>query len=135
MTSDLITAENIDKEKLKGLYDAAFMNTGFDDDGDLMVNDGGYFCFAFPAEGTIRLMAVFRTKPSLKPQRLLEFANRVNQEFVMIRASVASNAAVVIDYYFLLDGGITPRSIVSATKRMLQVTTQAVGEHGDGIIA
>lgn len=134
MTSDLINSENISKERLKELYDAAFMHTSFDDDGDLMVNDGGYFCFAFPAEGTVRLMAIFRTNPSLKPQRLLEFANRINQEFIMVRATIASNSAVVIDYYLLLEGGMTPRSIVSATKRLLQVTTQAISEHGDGII-
>ena len=41
MSNDLVTPDNLSKEVLRDLYDAAIMSTSFDDDGDLKVSDGG----------------------------------------------------------------------------------------------
>ena len=56
----MITPEKISVELLNGVL-AAYMNTSFDEDGDLMVNgDCQVYVTIIPDKSSIRLMTIFR---------------------------------------------------------------------------
>ncbi|MBI2465805.1 MAG: YbjN domain-containing protein [Candidatus Sungbacteria bacterium] len=134
--SELVTSENATKEMLKSLFDAAFMETSFDSDGDLIVRDGGVRGFVILQDENriIRLMIGYRVKPSAKRIDLLEFLNRVNAEYLIIRAALANNNhSVCFDFYIHLVGGVSRANIVQTIKRVLRIVPQAVNEYGRDI--
>ncbi|OPX23118.1 MAG: hypothetical protein B1H04_04080 [Planctomycetales bacterium 4484_123] len=136
MSDEIVYPEQITAEMLKGLYDSAFMDARIDDAGDLRVKDG-YWCFVLPPkQGTsIRLQALFAASEAATRQQRLEFANRVNDEITTVRACVNSAGGFTFDYYIPVDGGVTAKSIVLATKFFLRVLAGALRECGaEGIV-
>jgi len=132
--SDLIVPDNLSKELLKDIYDSAFMTTMFDDDGDLRVGDGGIKCYAFPKEKHIKLMSIFGAEPGADHSDLVEFANRVNLEYVVVRAAISEKDSIFFEYAIPVDGGITKKAVILATKRFLSIPVQSIVEHGKDII-
>ena len=124
MSNELVTPENLSQELL----------TSFDDDGDLRVTDGGVRCFVMPKDGRIRLLSLFGSKAGECTSELLEFANRVNDEYIMVRVSIGSNGAIMFDYDILVKGGVTKQAIVLATKRFLSIPVPAIQEHGRHLV-
>ena len=55
MSNDLITPDNLSKELLQSIYDDAYMNVSFDNDGDLKVSDGGINCLVLPSDRSDRI--------------------------------------------------------------------------------
>ena len=137
MSDEIVYPEQITVEMLKELYDSAFMDASIDDAGDLRVREG-YWCFVLPPkQGTsIRLQALFAaTEDSTRRQRL-EFANRVNDEITTVRVCVNRIGGFTFDYYIPVDGGVTAKSIVLATKFFLRVVAGALQQCGaEGIVS
>jgi hypothetical protein len=134
MSEQLVTPDNLSKELLESAFDSAFMDTSFDDDGDLRVCDGGIRCYVLVRKDRIRLMSLFGSEEGASREDLLEFANRVNDEYVVIRASVTAKGTVCFDYDILVTGGVTTKAIVLATKRFLGIPVEAIQEHGKELI-
>ncbi|MDZ7268380.1 MAG: YbjN domain-containing protein [candidate division KSB1 bacterium] len=133
MPNDLVTPENLSTELLKSMFDAAFMETSIDEDGDLQVRDG-IGCYVFAREDRIRLMTLFRSKEGASRQELLEFANRVNDEYVIVRVTISNKGTVSFDYDIPVKGGITKQAVVLATKRFLSIPINAIAEYGSTLI-
>ncbi len=134
MSNEIITPENLSKELLKSIFEAAFMETSIDAEGDLQVRDG-IGCYVFAREDRIRLMTLFRTKDGANRQELLEFANRVNDQYIIVRVTVAGKGTTIsFDYDIPVKGGITKQAVVLATKRFLSIPINAIQEHGLNLI-
>lgn len=134
MAQDLITPDNCSKELLKSIFDDALMETSFDNDGDLRVQDD-IRCFVLPNNDRIRLLALFGFKPQVSQQKRLEFVNQVNSEYVIIRATVgAKNDTLLFDYDISVKGGITKKALVLATKRFLSIPRAAIQDLGKDLV-
>ena len=136
MTQDLITPENLSKESLKSIFDEALMETSVDPEGDLHVSEN-LNCLVLPSDSKdrIRLLAIFAFEPQVSQQKRLEFVNQVNSEFILIRASVGSqNDTLFFDHDILVQGGITKKALVLATKRFLSIPREAIQEFGKDLV-
>lgn len=132
--SDLIEPDNLSRDLLKDIYDSAFMTTMFDDDGDLRVGDGGIRCYVFPKEKHIKLMSIFGAEEGASQTDLVDFANRVNLEYIIVRVSISKKNSVFFEYAIPVDGGITKKAVVLATKRFLSIPVQTIVEHGKDLV-
>ena len=128
MADDLITPGTLSKEELKALYDAALMDTSYDSDGDLRIRDG-ISCCVFPRVDRIRLLALFRFKPTSSPQQRLDLVNRINSEYIIARATTLGDngtGRLCFDYDIPVSGGIPKKTVVLVTKRFLSIPGPAV---------
>jgi len=137
MPDEMITPENLSKELLKSILEAAYMDVSYDKDGDIRVKEK-VTCFVFPNEkwkDRITLCAIFGFKPHATPLQRLECVNRINSEYAILRAVVGKNDTLRFTYDILLEGGgITPKAFVLTLKRFCSVPHDAVGARGADLI-
>lgn len=135
MADDLITSENLTNEFLKSVYEAAFMETKIDQHGHLLVKDASNWLYVFPSKdmARIQLLAAYGSKEGSNRTDLVEFANRVNREYIMIRTTIQDNGQVFFDHDINVSGGITKKALVFTTKRFFNIPNQAIQSHGSGI--
>ena len=132
--TELITTENLSKDLLENIYQDACMSTTFDDDGDLRVGDGGIKCYAFPKEKHIKLMSIFGAEDGAQRAALVEFANQVNVEYIIVRVSISDKNSIFFETTIPVEGGITKKAVVLATKRFLSIPVQTIVEHGKDLV-
>ena len=128
--SDPVTEKNLTRDSLKAAYDAAKMAVSIDEDGDIKIRDR-VTAFAFPNKERIRLVVYYAFKPEASLQQKLELANRINQGYIVARASVGGReeGQLQVDYYLLLGAGMSRATIVAATKRFMGIVPDAVKEN------
>ena len=114
---ELITADNVSKELLQSIFDAAFMETSIDGDGDLVVkNDFWTFVLPYKEARYINILTFFDFKPEATMSQRLDCANNINKDFVIARAAVMSNGKLFLSYDFSLDGGLSKKYFVLTVK-------------------
>lgn len=128
-SGDLICSENLSKELLKAVLDSAMFNTSYDRDGDLVVTDH-IRCLVLPSEqrDRIRLLTGYRLKSGAARAAVLEAANNINAEYVVIRASVADDV-LYFDRDILVNDGIGQRAFALTVKRFCGIPNAAVKDH------
>lgn len=117
---ELVMPDDITVDLLKALFDSAYMTTKIDSDGDLYVKDD-IGCYVLPTKSKerIQLMSLFSAEPGSSDGAKLAFANRVNDLITTVRVSVNKKGGFTFDYYIPIEGGITRKAIVLATKFFL----------------
>ena len=135
MPNDLITPENLSKELLESIYDTAYMETSWDDDGDLRVKDQIH-CFVMPSEkkDRIQLLSIFKFNPDVSESQRLKCVNNINREYIIVVAYAGANDTLQFKHDIYVDGGITKKNLVLATKRFLGIPQSAVQDHGADIV-
>ncbi|MCK6622032.1 MAG: YbjN domain-containing protein [Calditrichaceae bacterium] len=136
MADELITPENLSVDLLKAIFDAAYMNFSVEEGKELKVKDSCTVWVSPDLErkNRIRLYAIFAFKESSSQSDRLECVNRINNEYIMIRASVTDKGLLFFEYDLMLDGGLTKKALVSAIKRFASIPHGAVEEHGASIV-
>ncbi len=129
MTDELITPENLSKELLKSVLDAAFMETSYDSDGDLKVKER-LNCFLFPnkKKDKVQLMAQFGFKSDASELLRLQAVNRINDEYIIVRAVADKNDTLRFTWDIPIAGGITKKAFVLAVKRFCSIPHDAVAD-------
>jgi len=137
MQDEMITPDNLSKELLKSVFEAAYMDVSYDKDGDVKVKEK-VTCFVFPNEkwkDRITLCAIFGFKPNATPTQRLECANRINSEYAIIRAVVGKNDTLRFTYDILLEGGgVSKKALVLKVKRFCSIPHDAVADCGADLI-
>ncbi len=135
MSEELITPENLSKELLKSVFDAAFMEAFYDQDGDLTVKEH-VTCYVYPSEkrDRIRFLAQFAFKPAAGRTERLECVNHINDEYILVKASVGANDRLRFTYDMPTAGGITGKALVLTLKRFCSIPHEAVREYGGDLI-
>ncbi len=128
MPDELIGPENLTKDLLKSIFDAAMMDVEVDDEGDLFVRDASIGCYVLPsdAKDRIRLLAFFKQNENVSHQDKLEVANEINRQYVFVRVAVLSNGRVSFDCDIPVSGGLTKKALVMVTKRFLSIPRPAI---------
>ncbi len=107
------------------------MDTKIDEDGDLLVQDGGLRCFVFVSgknNDRLRMVISFGFKDNATPAQKLSLANRINQVYIIARAFVTEGGNLGLDYYLPLAGGMPAKTFLLATKRFMNVVREAVND-------
>ncbi|HHC71446.1 MAG TPA: YbjN domain-containing protein [Thiotrichales bacterium] len=135
MSNDLVTPENVTRELLASIYDAAFMEISWDSDGDLKVKDN-ISCFVLISERKdyIQLLSIFGFEPRTSMGQRLACVNDINLEYIMVTAYAGGNDTFQFKHHIFLDGGITRKNLVMATKRFLSIPISAIQEHGIDLV-
>jgi hypothetical protein len=135
MAEELINQDNLSKEFLKSVLDAAYMDAVIDEDGYLVVRDEGCFIFISKANDRIGLLTGwFDFEPSASQLQKLEFVNQINNEYVMVRAVVRKDGNLQFGFDISVAGGITKKAFVVAVKRFCSLPRLAIRDHGAGIV-
>lgn len=132
---NLITPENVSISMLYDLFERAFIDVSFDQDGDLMVSED-VKCFVFINESgcdRIRLLTLFGLDPKASRSDCLECVNRINSEYVLVRAYLGPET-LAFDHEILIKGGITQKNFILTVKRFCTIPRQAVREYGQDIV-
>jgi len=137
VANDLITPETLSKELLFSIFDAALMETSWDSNECLRVGEAdGISCSVLPSEKKTRIMLLskFGFKKTATQTERLECVNKINNEYVVIRASSDDDDTLKFMYYICVSGGLTAKNIVLTTKLFLSIPTDAIGDHGKDIV-
>ncbi len=134
MTPPLITAENVSVELLKQIFEAAFVDYSMTDKGDIRIKDQcTVLVFPRKEQRLIKLMTVFGFKASTSMLERLECANKINVEYIIVRASVVDDT-LYFEHDLLLDGGLSPKGLVWSVKRFDGIPYPALREHGADLL-
>jgi hypothetical protein len=130
----MITRENLSKELLKSVLDDATFETSYDTDGDIVVSDQ-IRCFVLLRKdrGTIRLMTGFGFKDDAPPPARLEAVNKINIEYLLVRASVAGDV-LYMDHDIVLNDGLSKRAFALTVKLFCSIPAAAVQEHASALV-
>ena len=137
MAEELIAPDNLSKEYLKSIFDAAFMDTSYDSDGDLKVQEG-LNCYVFPEQerkDRVRLMTMFRFKPEASELLRLQAVNRINTQYIIVKASASESGMLVFNWDIPITGGITKKAFVLAVKRFCSIPHDAVADCAKDVVA
>lgn len=137
MADELITPDNLSKELLKSVLDTAFMDTSYDGDGDLVVKEGPR-CFVFPdkeRKNRVNLMVAFGFEPETSELQRLQAVNKINREYLIVRAFVTSRDTLHFTWDIPIDGGITKKAFVLAVKRFCSIPHLAVADCAKDVVA
>jgi len=136
MTDELITPDNLSKEMLKATLDAALMDTSYDKDGDILVKDVISVWVLPNAErkDRIKLLSIFGFEPSASQLQRLECVNKINSEYIVVKAYVGQKDTLRFDYDIMVAGGVTKKAFVLAVRRFCSIPRAASAEHGAGLI-
>ena len=136
MADEFITPENLSKELLKSTLDAALMDTSYDNDGDILVKEtiSVWILPNVERKDRIKLLSIFGFEAAASHLQRLECVNRINSEYIVVKAYLGPKDTLRFDYDILVSGGITKKAFVLAVKRFCSIPRAAAGEHGGGII-
>jgi hypothetical protein len=136
--SDILTPENITLEIIHDIYEAAmFEEVTIDDEKSFIRIKDDILARARLPESKERLQlgALYGIKEDAQRIDRLELVNRINDQFVMIRASITEAGDLYFDYDITLKGGVTKKLIAHATRMFIKFVIKAVADcDEDGII-
>lgn len=125
--ADLLYPENITKEGLRDLFVAAYMDASLDEDGDVLVKER-YRSYLVPASDAawIRLYSPFKSSEAVSMEDKLAYANKINADMIVVRTYVTDKGGFIFEEYLPVEGGITKRALVLATRRFHRMLESAV---------
>lgn len=126
---ELVTEANLSRDLMKAVYDAAKVPAALDGGGNLVVNLPQLKVFVLPGKDSVRLMASYDFAPRATWQEKLDLANRINDEYIMVRALLPEKrpATLSVDYYVMIGAGISRATLVAITRRFGEVVVEAIG--------
>ena len=137
MATELVTPDNVSVEMLRDLYEAAYMDVTLDEEHGVLRLREELAARAHLSESKerIQLLAVYGVKEEAQRIERLELVNRINENYVLIRAGIDDDGDLWFDQCILLKGGVTKKAIVLATRAFLTLVPKAVNEcDEDGIV-
>jgi hypothetical protein len=125
--AELLYPENITKEGLRDLFVSAYMDASIDEDGDVLVKDS-YRSYLVPSQDSawIRLYSPFKGNPTATQEDKLAYANKINMDLIIVRTYVTDSGGFVFEEYLPVEGGITKRALVLATRRFHRMLESAI---------
>ncbi len=135
MPEELLTPENVSEETLKAVFDAAFMETTYDQESGLRVKDD-VMCFVMlnDKKDRVTLLTMFGFHPGVSRLQRLECVNQINNEYIMVRAIVGKNDILRFEYDLPLAGGISKKAFILAVKRFCAIPRNAVADCGKDLV-
>ena len=137
MSADLIGPENATLETVRDILDAALMDVEIDEENGFVIIDDEIVARAKLSDSRerLQLIACYRVREDVQRAERLELVNRINDQYVIVRAAMSDDDELWIDYAVVLKGGTTAKNIAHATRMFLKVAEMAVKDcDEDGIV-
>jgi hypothetical protein len=137
MPVELIAPENATLEAVKDIYETALMDVEIDEDNGFVIIDDEIVARAKLSDSKerLQLIACYRVREDVPRVDRLELVNRINDQYVLVRAAMSDDDELWIDYAIVLKGGASPKQIAHATRMFLKVAEMAVKDcDEDGIV-
>jgi len=130
----MITPENVSLELLKDTL-AAYTDTVFDEDGDLIVKgECQVYVNVIPDKSSIRLMTIFRLKDESSVNARLEAVNKINSDYLIVKAHCTDNNKLIFTYFFMLAGGLTKKALIRGVKMFDSIPIVAISDYAKDIV-
>ena len=128
MSNELVTPETVTLEAVRDLYEAALMDVTLDAESGFVVIDDEIVARAklSDTKERLQLIAFYKVREDSERIDRLELVNRINDQYVLVRAAVGEEDDLWIDYGIVLKGGTTQKQIAHATRMFLKVAEMAV---------
>jgi hypothetical protein len=137
MSAELITPESATIEQIRDIYESALLDVTLDAENGFVVIDDEIVARAKLSDSKerLQLIAFYKVREDADRIDRLELVNRINDQFVLIRAAIGDEDELWIDYGVVLKGGATKKQIAHATRMFLKVAEMAVKDCDDeGIV-
>ncbi len=137
MPAELLGPENVTLEAVRDIYDAALLDVELDEENGFVVIDDEIVARAKLSDSKerLQLIACYRVREDVPRIDRLELVNRINDQYVIVRAAMSEDDELWVDYAVVLKGGTTPKQIAHATRMFLKVAEMAVKDcDEDGIV-
>jgi hypothetical protein len=138
MPSELVSPENATLEGVRDIYSSALMDVELDEENGFVVIDDEIVARAKLSDSKerLQLIACYKVREDAARIDRLELVNRINDQYVIVRAAMSDDDELWVDYAIVLKGGTTPKHIAHATRMFLKVAEMAVKDcDEDGIVA
>lgn len=126
-------------EVLKSIFDAAFIDTELDEDGDLFVTDEmRVLVESLPDQDCFQFTAYFRIDKKHARDKLLEACNSFNESYLGLKASIMEgNEVIAFNYAVLMKGGgtIEAKEIIRLFKYFQDVVSASMEDEELSFIA
>jgi hypothetical protein len=137
MAEQLIDFEQVTTERIKQVFDGAFLDTSITKDGGIAVVEGGITMLVSVDTGKqllrFLLPVPFKKKASEGDQ--YQLCNAMNMNIVFMKVS-SIGSGVVFEYSLPYDGGLPAKQIISAYRWLRKTALGAVQQHDrKGLIA
>lgn len=137
MPAELLGPENVTLEAVRDIYEAALLDVELDEENRFVVIDDEIVARAKLSDSKerLQLIACYRVREDVPRIDRLELVNRINDQYVIVRAAMSEDDELWVDYAVVLKGGTTPKQIAHATRMFLKVAEMAVKDcDEDGIV-
>jgi len=128
MNSEWITSDSLTNDALRELFDAALFDYHLDDDGDVVIHDQFRVLVTHHNNRYIRFTSFFRVRPETPEELAHSLCNRINDELIILRASIHDGETLVIDWYIPVFSGISKRTVVMAFRKFVELLGQ-IGQY------
>lgn len=138
MPTELVCPDNATLEMVRDIYDSALMDVELDAESGFVVIDDEIVARAKLSDSRerLQLIACYKVREDAARIERLELVNRINDQYVIVRAAMSDDDELWVDYAIILKGGTTPRHIAHATRMFLKVAEMAVKDcDEDGIVS
>jgi len=114
-------------EKVKTFFDAAFMKTQIDKDGDLQIEDSGFKTFVRvdKKKKLISIFSLWTVKASVAEAKKLKAVNTLNDSLIVVRFAISDPTTLTCDYQVPYEGGITAYAMVNNYRLFARVVKEA----------
>ena len=137
MSNELVTPETVTLEEVRELYEMALMDVTLDEENGFVVIDDEIVARAklSDTKERLQLIAFYKVREDSERVDRLELVNRINDQYVLVRAAIGEEDDLWIDYGIVLKGGATRKQVAHATRMFLKVAEMAVKDcDEDGIV-
>ncbi|MCC6718870.1 MAG: YbjN domain-containing protein [Acetobacteraceae bacterium] len=126
--ADMVTEATLSRDALRAAYTAAKLPNALDQGGNLTVRAGDVTLYVLPAKDSIRLLVSYAFVPRAALPERLDLANRINDGYIAVRATIAADkpGEITIDHYILLGAGISRATILAVTRRFADIMREAI---------
>lgn len=127
--SDVITAAEMTKERLFGIFKNAYLKPDYDDEGDIQVKAHSGFSLTIILDSStqrILFLHIFSFKEGLPRTEKLEFVNKLNIEVAPSRFSLRGDDRLVSEYYLPTGEGLLPLQILECLSIHDQATVTGI---------
>ena len=121
--NEILDEDEINLRTIKTFFDAAFIKSEFDDDGDLLIEDGGTKTFIVVDEEKkmITYFSIWPLRASVPEMKKLQLVNQLNDDLIIVRYCMPRPETLWCDYQVLYEGGITPYTIINNYRMFIKV--------------
>src|SRR5215204_2315159 len=135
MADDMLTPENVSIETLRGILDAAYMDTNVTPEGELTVKERFTNRFWWPENRSrVQIFCSIRCNEKATVDAKLRYVNKVNDKLPSLRAVLMEAGHFTMDIVIPVQGGIAKKAFVLAFRSFLSQVNDAMAMDADDVL-